>query len=123
MPTPEIESAYRAARERCEAAAEELRTQLVTIALASLSEVLPGAASIDAIGEFNEDWVPTLRIQRVRSTDGRVLFDVDAGQPERAVEDTIDTVDIEYLDVLIDITGDGYMGANTIDSSDAAPSR
>lgn len=82
MPTPEMESAYRTARERSEAAAEELRTQLVTIALASLSEVLPGAASIDVVGQFDEDWILTLHIQRVRSADGLVLFDVDAGHPE-----------------------------------------
>lgn len=122
MPTPEMESAYRTARERYEVAAEELRIQLVTIALVSLSEVLPGAASIDVVGEFDEDWIPTLRIQRVRSTDGQVLFDVDSGHPDPVVEDTVDVVDIEYLDRLIDLTGERYMGAKTIDSSDSEPS-
>lgn len=114
MPTPELVSEYRAARERYDAAAEALRAQLVNMAFATLSEVLPGATSIEAFGEYNEDWIPTLRIQRVRSADGEVLFDVDAGHPNRAVEDAVDKVDIEYLDVLIDITGDQQMGAVTI---------
>jgi hypothetical protein len=91
------------------------------VALATLSEVLPGAASIDAVGEYNEDWIPTLRNQRVLAGDGKLLFDVDTGHPDRAVEDTVDLVDIEYLDVLIeyldvliDISGDECLGAVTI---------
>jgi hypothetical protein len=44
-----------------------------------------------------------------------VLFDVDTGHPDRAVEDAVDRVDIEYLDVLIDLTGDAYMGRVVID--------
>ena len=51
-----------------------------------------------------------MRIQRVLDADGRVLFDVETGHPDRAVEDAVDVVDIEYLDVLIDLTGDEYMG-------------
>ena len=46
--------------------------------------------------------------------DGNVLFDIDTGHPDRAVEDAVDLVDIEYLDVLIDITGDQFMGAVAI---------
>ena len=30
------------------------------------------------------------------------------------VQDAVDTVDVEYLDVLIDLTGDEYMGRVTI---------
>ena len=45
---------------------------------------------------------------------GTVLFDADVGHPDRAVEDAVDAVNIEYLDVLIDLTGDEYMGAATI---------
>jgi hypothetical protein len=33
---------------------------------------------------------------------------------DRAVEDALDTVNVEYLDVLIDITGDDYMGSVTV---------
>jgi hypothetical protein len=38
----------------------------------------------------------------------------DFGVTDRAVEDAIDSVNIEYLDVLVDLTGDDYMGAVTI---------
>jgi hypothetical protein len=31
-----------------------------------------------------------------------------------SVEDAIDMVNVEYLDVLIDVTGDDYMGSVTI---------
>ena len=36
------------------------------------------------------------------------------GHLDRAVEDALDTVNVEYLDVLMDITGDDYMGSVTI---------
>lgn len=49
------------------------------------------------------------------SADSAVLFDVETGHPDRAVEDAVDTVNIEYLDVLIDLTGDEYIGRVTID--------
>lgn len=114
MPTPEMVSEYRAARERYDSAAVDLQDQLLRIALLTLADVLPGTASIDAVGSHDEDLIPTLRIQRVRSVEGEVLFDVDSGHPTRAVEDAVDRVDIEYLDVLIDLTGDRYMGAVTI---------
>ena len=114
MPTPEMVSEYRAARERYDTAAVDLQDQLVRMALLTLADVLPGTASIDAVGSCDEDLIPTLRIQLVRSVEGEVLFDVDRGHPTRAVEDAVDRVDIEYLDVLIDLTGDRYMGAVTI---------
>jgi hypothetical protein len=43
-----------------------------------------------------------------------MLFDASHGHPERTVEDVVDMVNVEYLDVLIDITGDDYMGSVTI---------
>ena len=64
---------------------------------------------------MNEDWVPTLRVQRVLDARGSVLFDTREGHDDSAVEDAIDEVDIEYLDVLIELTGDDYMGRHTID--------
>lgn len=67
----------------------------------------------------NEDWIPVLRIQRVLDDDGRVLFDVGFGHDDRAVEDMIDEVGSEYLDLLLDLTGDDYMGAKSIDGVDA----
>jgi hypothetical protein len=49
---------------------------------------------IEAFGELKEDWIPTLRIQRVLIVGGEVLFDVDAGHVDRAVEDEVDTVNL-----------------------------
>lgn len=43
-----------------------------------------------------------------------VPFDASEAHLDRAVEDALDTVNVEYLDVLIDITGDDYMGSVTI---------
>lgn len=123
MPTPEMVSAYRAARERYDTAADELRTQLVRLALTTLAEVLPGADSIDALGEYNEDSIPTLRIQRVLSLGSDVLFDVDVGHQDRAVEDAVDRVDIEYLDPLIDLVGDAYLGPVAIGVSEPSTRR
>ena len=85
------------------------------VALATLADVLPGAATVEARGELNEDWIPTLRVQRVLDAGGRVLFDVETGHPNRAVEDAVDLVDIEYLDVLIVLTSGEYMGHVVID--------
>lgn len=114
MPTPEMVSEYRAARERYDMAAVDLQNQLVRMTLTTLADVLPGTESVDAVGSYDEDLIPTLRIQRVRSVEGEDLFDVDRGHPTRAVEDAVDRVDIEYLDVLIAVTGNRYMGAVTI---------
>lgn len=114
MPTPEQATEYRAARERYDTAADELRAQLVGIALATLAEVLPGAHSIDARGECDEDLIATLRVQRVRSATGEVLFDANEGHSDRAVEDAVDEVDIEYLDALAAISSGRYLGDVTI---------
>lgn len=43
-----------------------------------------------------------------------MLFDVGVGHTDRGVEDAVDWVDAEYLDTLIDLTGDDYMGSVTI---------
>jgi hypothetical protein len=114
MAAQDLLTEYEQARARHTAASRELADVLTRVALATLSDVLPAAASIDALGEYNEDWIPTLRVQRVLAGDGTVLFDIETGHPGRAVEDVVDLVDIEYLDVLIDITGDQYIGAVTI---------
>ena len=36
------------------------------------------------------------------------------GHVDRGVEDAVDRVDAEYLDILIDLTGDEHMGPVTI---------
>ena len=115
MPDAHLVSDYDNAMRRHRAARDEVVPLLRRLALGTLADVLPGAAAIEALGELSEDWIPTLRIQRVSDAEGRVLFDVDTGHPDRAVEDAVDLVDIEYLDVLIDLTGDEYMGHVVID--------
>ena len=114
MPSQEVVSEYELASRRHATATRELTDVLPRIALATLADVLPGATSIEASGEYNEDWIPTLRIQRVLGRDGVQLFDVDVGHADRAVEDAVDVVNIEYLDVLVDLTGGEHMGAVTI---------
>ena len=46
--------------------------------------------------------------------DGVTLFDIGDGCSDSAVEDAVDEVDIEYLDLLIGLTGDELMGRVTI---------
>lgn len=91
-------------------------TRLVTeMAMASVADVLPGTARLEVYGETNEDGAPVLRIQRVLDVDGAVLFDVVSGHEDAAVESAIDTVNVEYLDRLVDLTGDDHLGPGVID--------
>ena len=66
------------------------------------------------LGAFNEDRLRTLRTRRVLSSDGAVLFDVEEGHEDPRVEGAIDEVNSEYLDLLLDLTGDTYMGSAAI---------
>jgi hypothetical protein len=110
MPNAQLVADYRTAMRRREAARDDLLPLVRRMAIETLSDVLAGATTIEAHGELDEDWNPTLRIQRVLDVEGRVLFDVELGHPDRVVEDAVDLVDVEYLDALIDLTGDEYMG-------------
>lgn len=60
------------------------------LAVETLADVLPGATVIEVLGEFSEDWLRTLRIRRVLSADGNVLFEVDEGHDDPRVEAAID---------------------------------
>lgn len=115
MPHAALTDEYNRVREEYENAAQALAPLLIEMALASVAEVLPGTHELDVVGEINEDWIPILRIQRVLDDDGGVLFDIAFGHHEEAVEDVIDQVGSEYLDLLLDLTGDDFMGAKTID--------
>ena len=122
MPSAALIDQFEQAVSRYGSAANDLQPLLVRIALATIEDVLPGTHEIEVIGQVNEDWTPTLRIQRVLDGDGGVLFDVGFGHDETRVEETIDEVNIEYLDVLLDLTGDDYMGHRTIDAEDGISS-
>lgn len=114
MRSGEFTGVYPEARERHENARREFVPLLERMAVETIAEVPPGASLIEAVGELNEDWVPTLRVQRVLRDSGEILFDVEAGHVDRDVEDAVDVVNVEYLDVLIDLTGDDFMGSATI---------
>ena len=115
MPDAELIAEYRTAREAHRAAVETLVPLLERIAVETLRDRWPDANELEMHGEFNSDWVPTLRIQRVIALDGRVLYD-SAVVAEDEIEDMIDEVGIEYLDVLLDLTGDDFMGAKSIEA-------
>ncbi len=121
MPGETLTRDYERAHDERQRAIAALIPLLVRMALESVAEVLPGTQRLEVYGEVNEDWVPILRIQRVLGAEAMVLFDVAAGHDERAVEDVIDDVNSEYLDVLLDLSGDDFMGAQTIDTATAEP--
>lgn len=122
MPEPSLTAAFDAAYQRHTEAVAELDPLLVEMALATVAEVLPGADILETEGEMNEDWAFTLRIQRVLDADGGVLYDASAGHEDPEVETTIDEVGFDYLDLLLDITGEEYLGRRTISRVDAGGS-
>jgi hypothetical protein len=50
----------------------------------------------------------------VLSGEGEVLFDV-AGHDDRRVEDAIDEANADYLDLLLNLTGDLYIGNSALE--------
>ncbi|MEZ5139514.1 MAG: hypothetical protein R2711_12340 [Acidimicrobiales bacterium] len=122
MPEPSLTAAFDAAQQRHTEAVAELSPLLVEMALATVAEVLPGTDTLETEGEMNEDWAFTLRIQRVLDADGGVLYDIGVGHDDPEVEVTIDEVGFDYLDLLVDITGEEYLGRKTISRVDAGGS-
>lgn len=110
MVAQELKAQFDAARARYGEDRAELERLTIRMAIETLLEVLPGATTIVALGDVDEDWIPRLRTQRVLASDGSVLFDIDVGDTSRAVEDAIDYVDIELLDVLADVDAETYSG-------------
>jgi len=93
---------------------DRLVPALIAGALDEVAEVLPGSASLEVLGETNEDGLDILRIERVRNAQGDVLYDIETGHPDRAVEDRIDHVGSEYLDQLLDITYGEFFGEHVL---------
>jgi hypothetical protein len=52
-------------------------------------------------------------VRRVLDGAGAVLFDVARGA-DRVVEEAVDEIGTEYLDLLLDLTGDTYMGRRAL---------
>jgi hypothetical protein len=106
MPDSQLMTTYERARDRHRQAGAELVPLVEEIAMESIRDVLPGAVRLEVHGEVNEDWAPTLRIRRVVGSDGAVLFDSAVGHADEQVEAMVDEVGVEYLDLLLDLTGD-----------------
>lgn len=122
MPDPDLVAEFEIALHNYRDARDALAPLLVRMALANAGEALPGAHAIETEGCLNEDWIPTLRVMRVIGRAGTVLFDSSEGHADRNVEDTIDIIGSEYLDELLALTGDTYMGHQTIVADETAHS-
>ncbi len=114
MVEPELEAEFNSVLDEWQALGPTLAELTERLAIETLVDVLPGLSVVEVRGEFNEDWLRTLRVRRVLSADGGVLFDVEEGHEDPQVETAIDEVNTEYLDLLLDLTGDTYMGASAI---------
>jgi hypothetical protein len=120
MPNQSLIEAFDTARGRHAAAVAELVPLVIQMALTTVAEVLPGAEILETEGGMNEDWLFTLRIQRVLDGNGRPLYEIAVGHDDADVEETIDRVGFEYLDLLLDLTGDEYLGRQRIERSSGA---
>lgn len=116
MPSDELIDRCRQARLQLSAAVEQLVPVLEEIAIATVRDVLPDAHRLEVLGEMNEDWARTLRIQRVLDVDGRVLFDHLVSGADDDLEDLIHEVGIEYLDLLLEVTGEDDFGTKEIEA-------
>lgn len=112
--TGDVRTSVERDRASHEAAVERLVPDLIAGALAEVADVLPGAVTLEVLGETNEDGLNILRIQRVQNAQGDVLYDIETGHPDRAVEDRIDHVGSEYLDQLLDITYGEFFGEHVL---------
>lgn len=81
------------------------------MAVETIRDRWPDANELELYGEYKSDWIPTLRMQRVIALD--VACSVVADDD---VEDMVGEVGIEYLDVLLDLTGDDFMGTKSIEA-------
>lgn len=121
MPNQDLVADFHRTYDQWSAVGQALATLAERLAFETVADVLAGTALIELHGEFNEDWLRTLRVQRVRSSTGEVLFDVAEGHDDRRVEDAIAKVNYEYLDLLLDLSGDLHMGNSAIEPELSGP--
>ena len=114
MVDPELEAEFSQVLEERQSLGRTLAELCERLALETLADVLPGLSVIEVHGEFNENWLRTLRVRRVLAADTTVLFDVEEGHDDPRVEAATDEVNSEYLDLLLDLTGDAYMGESEV---------
>lgn len=116
---PEGRAEFEAVLVQYTAAGERLAQLAEQLALAEVRTLLPEAAVVEVHGWMNEDWLKVLRIRAVRSDTGTTLFDVEAGaEPE--IEDALHEIGTELLDLLVDLTGDAFMGTYTLEVGPAS---
>lgn len=115
MPDQQLVTEFKSARAQWVAVGQSLASLTASFVMETVIDVLPEAQMIEVRGEFTEDWLRVLRVQRVLSATGEVLFDVAVGHDDRRVEAAIDEVNEEYFDLLLDLTGDAYMGDSVIE--------
>lgn len=114
MPDADLMAEFRQKHDEWDTLGQTLAAMAERLALETIVDVLPNAASVELFGEFNEDWLRILRIRHVRSSTGDVLFDVAEGHEDPRVEAAVDEANYEYLDLLLDLTGDLHMGRSCI---------
>lgn len=120
MSTERLQYEIARARARHEIASAHYREAATAVEAASMGVVraeiigrFPTATAYEVKGEFNEDSTPVLRIRRVLNADAGVLFDVDNPTDDETT-DFVGELSMDYLDLVIDITGDEYMGEHEI---------
>lgn len=114
MPAQDLIARHRDALAGFTAVVDRLVPVLEAIAVATVRDALPTAARLEVLGEMNEDWAWTLRIQRVLDEDRTVLFNLATGA-DAVLEDLIHEVGVDYLDLLLEITGEDYFGRHEIE--------
>lgn len=110
---PGLRAEFDAALARYTADAERLADLAERLAMAEVRALLPGVSVVVVDGWMNEDWLKVLRIRSVRSATEEILFDIETGaEPE--IEDALHETGSELLDLLVDLTGDAYMGTHEL---------
>lgn len=85
----------------------------IRMAQAAIAALVPGAHHLEVRGELTEDGLPTLHLERVLNKQGDVLLDV-ALVRDVATDNAIALAEQHYLDALLDLTGDEYMGPSEV---------
>ena len=117
MPNQDLVAEFRRRRDQWDALGLALAPLAEQLAFQTVADVLFGAAVADVRGEMNAAGRRILRSQRGLSGEGDVLFAGPEGHDDRRVEDAIDETNADYLDLLLDLTGDLYMGNHTLEWS------
>lgn len=114
MPMTDDEVALETAKSNYSEAARRLAEMLEVVALGAVKHLFPAAHMITVKGSHGEEGEPRLRLQVILDADANVLWSGD-NPADDAVEDAISAIDMEYLDWLIDITGDEWFGQHDLD--------